>query len=50
MPTIRELVTTIRQRDGGNAAIRLVLLQPSANVGQRRFELRWNREHIAALV
>jgi predicted regulator of Ras-like GTPase activity (Roadblock/LC7/MglB family) len=117
MPTIRELVTTIRQRDGVDAAVvlgrdgllidgqavptidiehvaahvpsiilaadefaaasargalqttilehasgmalisvlsadavLLVLLQPSANVGPLLFELRRNREHIAALV
>jgi hypothetical protein len=31
-------------------ALLLVLLQPSANVGQLLFELRRNREHIAALV
>ena len=31
-------------------AVLLVLVQPSANVGQLLFELRRNREHIAALV
>ena len=31
-------------------AILLVLVQPSANLGQLLFELRRNREHIAALV
>ncbi|HYC49949.1 MAG TPA: roadblock/LC7 domain-containing protein [Gemmatimonadaceae bacterium] len=31
-------------------AILLVLLQPSANIGQLLYELRRNREHIAALV
>jgi uncharacterized protein len=31
-------------------AILLVLLQPNANIGQLLFELRRNREHIAALV
>jgi predicted regulator of Ras-like GTPase activity (Roadblock/LC7/MglB family) len=31
-------------------AVLLVLLQPSANLGQLLFELRRNREHIAALV
>ena len=31
-------------------AVLLVLVQPQANVGQLLFELRRNREHIAALV
>ena len=31
-------------------AVLLVLVAPSANVGQLLFELRRNREHIAALV
>ena len=31
-------------------AILLVLLNPRANIGQLLFELRRNREHIAALV
>ena len=31
-------------------AILLVLVQPAANIGQLLFELRRNREHIAALV
>lgn len=31
-------------------AMLLVLLQPTANIGQLLFELRRNREHIAALV
>ena len=31
-------------------AVLLVLVQPSANVGQLLFELRRNRQHIAALV
>ena len=31
-------------------AVLLVLLHPSANVGQLLFEIRRNREHIAALV
>lgn len=31
-------------------AILLVLMQPTANLGQLLFELRRNREHIAALV
>ena len=31
-------------------AILVVLVQPSANIGQLLFELRRNREHIAALV
>jgi predicted regulator of Ras-like GTPase activity (Roadblock/LC7/MglB family) len=31
-------------------AVLLVLVQPSANIGQLLFELRRNREHIAALV
>ena len=31
-------------------AVLVVLVQPSANVGQLLFELRRNREHIAALV
>jgi predicted regulator of Ras-like GTPase activity (Roadblock/LC7/MglB family) len=31
-------------------AVLLVLVRPQANVGQLLFELRRNREHIAALV
>ena len=31
-------------------AVLLVLVQPTANIGQLLFELRRNREHIAALV
>jgi predicted regulator of Ras-like GTPase activity (Roadblock/LC7/MglB family) len=31
-------------------AVLLVLLQPTANIGQLLFELRRNREHIASLV
>jgi uncharacterized protein len=31
-------------------ALLLVLVQPNANIGQLLFELRRNREHIAALV
>lgn len=31
-------------------AVLLVLVQPSANIGQLLYELRRNREHIAALV
>jgi predicted regulator of Ras-like GTPase activity (Roadblock/LC7/MglB family) len=99
MPTIRDLVGAIRQREGVEAAVvlgrdgllidgqaepgldaehvaahvpqivstadefgavaargtladavLLVLVKPNANVGQLLFELRRNREHIAALV
>jgi predicted regulator of Ras-like GTPase activity (Roadblock/LC7/MglB family) len=52
------LVTTVLEHANGLAiasvlnsdAVLCVLLQPSANVGQLLFELRRNREHIAALV
>lgn len=53
-----ELVTAVLEMKGGLAivsvlsaeAILLVLVQPSANIGQLLYELRRNREHIAALV
>jgi len=52
------LQTAILEHDGGMAvicclsadAVLLVLVQPSANVGQLLFELRRNRANIAALV
>lgn len=52
------LVTAVLEHGGGIAivsaltadAVLFVLVQPSANVGQLLFELRRNREHIAALV
>jgi uncharacterized protein len=52
------LSTAVLEHQGGLAilsvlsaeAILLVLVQPSANLGQLLFELRRNREHIAALV
>ncbi len=53
-----ELVTAILELKGGLAivsvlspeALLFVLVAPQANVGQLLFELRRNREHIAALV
>jgi uncharacterized protein len=53
-----EAVTIILEHKQGIAivsvlsdeAILLVLVQPSANIGQLLYELRRNREHIAALV
>jgi predicted regulator of Ras-like GTPase activity (Roadblock/LC7/MglB family) len=53
-----EVVTVILEHQKGMAivsvlsteAILLVLVQPSANIGQLLYELRRNREHIAALV
>jgi uncharacterized protein len=53
-----ELQTAVLEHKDGLAivsvlsgeAILLVLLTPRANIGQLRFELRRNREHIAALV
>jgi predicted regulator of Ras-like GTPase activity (Roadblock/LC7/MglB family) len=53
-----EIVTTILEHRQGIAivsvlsaeAILVVLVQPSANIGQLLYELRRNREHIAALV
>lgn len=53
-----EAVTVILEHRQGIAvvsvlsaeAILLVLVQPSANIGQLLYELRRNREHIAALV
>jgi len=53
-----EVVTVILEHRQGLAivsvlsaeAILLVLVQPSANIGQLLYELRRNREHIAALV
>jgi predicted regulator of Ras-like GTPase activity (Roadblock/LC7/MglB family) len=53
-----ELLTAVLEhRDGmavvsvlSSEAILLVLLNPRANIGQLLFELRRNREHIAALV
>ena len=52
------LVTAVLEYPGGLAivsvlsdgAILLVLVQPNAELGQLLFELRRNREHIAALV
>jgi predicted regulator of Ras-like GTPase activity (Roadblock/LC7/MglB family) len=53
-----ELVTSVLEYRGGLGivsvlsaeAVLLVLVQPNANIGQLLFELRRNREHIAALV
>jgi uncharacterized protein len=53
-----EVVTAILEHRQGIAimsvlsaeAILLVLVQPTANIGQLLYELRRNREHIAALV
>lgn len=53
-----QVVTAILEHQRGMAiisvlsqdAILLVLVQPTANVGQLLFELRRNREHIASLV
>ena len=53
-----ELVTAILELHLGIAimsvlsaeAILVVLVQPSANIGQLLYEIRRNREHIAALV
>lgn len=53
-----EVVTVILEHKQGIAivsvlsseAILLVLVQPSADIGQLLYELRRNREHIAALV
>lgn len=53
-----ELLTAVLEMKQGLAivsvlsaeAILLVLVSPSANIGQLLFELRRNREHIAALV
>ena len=53
-----EVVTVILEHQQGIAivsvlsveAVLLVLVQPSANIGQLLYELRRNREHIAALV
>jgi uncharacterized protein len=53
-----EVVTVILEHAQGLAivsvlsgeAILLVLVQPSADIGQLLYELRRNREHIAALV
>lgn len=53
-----ELLTAVLEHRDGLAivsvlsveAILLVLLTPRANIGQLLFELRRNREHIAALV
>jgi predicted regulator of Ras-like GTPase activity (Roadblock/LC7/MglB family) len=52
------LVTAVLEQARGLAvmavlsqeAVLLVLVQPTANIGQLLFELRRNREHIAALV
>jgi predicted regulator of Ras-like GTPase activity (Roadblock/LC7/MglB family) len=52
------LVTTVLEYANGLGivtilsadAVLLVLVQPNANIGQLLFELRRNREHIAALV
>ncbi len=53
-----ELLTAVLEhRDGlaivavlSSEALLLVLVTPQANIGQLLFELRRNREHIAALV
>ncbi|HEU4996994.1 MAG TPA: roadblock/LC7 domain-containing protein [Gemmatimonadaceae bacterium] len=53
-----EVVTLILEHKNGIAivsalspeAVLFVLMQPSANIGQLLYELRRNREHIAALV
>ena len=53
-----ELVTAVLEHHGGLAiiscvsaeAVLFVLLTPQANIGQLLYELRRNREHIAALV
>lgn len=53
-----ELVTAVLEMRNGLAivsvlsaeAILVVLVQPSANIGQLLYELRRNRQHIAALV
>ena len=53
-----EVVTAILELRSGIAimsvlsaeAILVVLVQPSANIGQLLYEIRRNREHIAALV
>ena len=53
-----EIVTVVLEHQQGMAivsvlnaeAILLVLVQPSASIGQLLYELRRNREHIAALV
>jgi uncharacterized protein len=53
-----EAVTVILEHHKGIAivsvlsaeAVLLVLVQPTANIGQLLYELRRNREHIAALV
>ena len=53
-----ELVTAVLEHRGGmaivsvlsNEAVLLVLVSPQANVGHLLFELRRNREQIAALV
>ncbi|MGH7680119.1 MAG: roadblock/LC7 domain-containing protein [Gemmatimonadaceae bacterium] len=53
-----EVVTVILEHQRGIAivsalsveAVLLVLVQPSTNIGQLLYELRRNREHIAALV
>jgi hypothetical protein len=52
------LITAVLEYSGGlgivsalsSEAVLLVLVQPTANIGQLLFELRRNREHIAALV
>jgi hypothetical protein len=53
-----ELVTAVLEMKNGLAivsvlsaeAVLLVLVQPTANIGQLLYELRRNRQHIAALV
>ena len=53
-----DLVTAVLEHRGGLAiisvltadAVLVVLVRPDANVGQLLFELRRNREHIAALI
>ena len=54
----RELLTAVLEHRGGVAIISamsadvflFVLVTPQANIGQLLFELRRNRDHIAALV
>ena len=54
---VRCTTAVLEHRDGlavvsvlSDDAILLVLVRPQANIGQLLFELRRNREHIAALV
>jgi predicted regulator of Ras-like GTPase activity (Roadblock/LC7/MglB family) len=53
-----DLITTVLEHEKGlgivtvlsSEAVLLVLVQPTANIGQLLFELRRNRDNIAALV